>query len=65
MDVLQLLWLPFFVSVVLIGIHTYFGMHVLERKIVFVDLALAQIAALGATVAFMLGHAPQTLTAYS
>ena len=65
MDILQLLWLPFLVSVVLIGIHTYFGMHVLERNIVFVDLALAQIAALGATVAFMLGHAPQTLTAYS
>ena len=65
MDILQLLWLPFLVSVVLIGIHTYFGMHVLERNIVFVDLALAQMAALGATVAFMLGHAPQTITAYS
>ena len=64
MDILQLLWLPFLVSVVLIGIHTYFGLHVLARNVVFVDLALAQIAALGATVAFMLGHAPQTLSAY-
>lgn len=64
MDSLQLLWLPFLVSVVLIGIHTYFGLHVLARNVVFVDLALAQIAALGATVAFMLGHAPQTLSAY-
>lgn len=56
-DALNLLWLPFLVSVVLVGIHTYLGLQVLARNIIFVDLALAQIAALGATVAFMLGHA--------
>lgn len=65
MDALQFLWLPFLVSLILIGIHAYFGLHVLERNIVFVDLALAQIAALGATAAFMLGHAPQTTAAYA
>lgn len=65
MDALQLLWLPLLLSLVLVGIHTYLGLHVLARKIIFVDLALAQIAALGATVAFMLGHPPQTLAAYS
>lgn len=64
MDMLQLLGLPFLIAIVLIGIHTYFGLHILARNVVFVDLALAQIAALGATVAFMLGHAPQTLAAY-
>jgi phosphatidylglycerol:prolipoprotein diacylglycerol transferase len=42
--------------VCLVGIHVYFGIQVLARKVIFVDLALAQIAALGATVAFMLGH---------
>ena len=37
--------------VVLAGIHVYLGMHVLRREVIFVDLALAQMAALGATVA--------------
>jgi zinc/manganese transport system permease protein len=38
---------------------------VLKRNVIFVDLALAQVAALGATVAFILGHAPQTVAAYA
>jgi len=53
---LELLWPSFLVAVCLVGIHAYFGIQVLTRNVVFVDLALAQIAALGATVAFMLGH---------
>ena len=44
--------------------HAYFGIQVLARKVIFVDLALAQIAALGATVAFMLGHSAQSLATY-
>jgi zinc/manganese transport system permease protein len=64
MTALELLWIPFLLALVLTGIHGYLGLHVLARKIVFVDLALAQIAALGATVAFMLGYAPQTTAAY-
>jgi zinc/manganese transport system permease protein len=64
MDILQLLLVPFLLALVLTGIHAYLGLHVLARRVVFVDLALAQIAALGATVAFMLGHAPNTLSAY-
>jgi len=58
-DALDLLWPPFLVALALIGIHTYFGIEVLRRKVIFVDLALAQIAALGTTVAFMLGHSMQ------
>jgi zinc/manganese transport system permease protein len=63
-DALQLLWPPFLVSLCLIGIHAYFGVEVLRRKVIFVDLALAQIAALGTTVAFMLGHSMQASAAY-
>jgi len=55
-ETLELLALPFVLALCLVGIHTYFGIQVLRRNVVFVDLALAQIAALGATVAFMLGH---------
>jgi len=63
-DALQLLWPPFLVALCLIGIHAYFGIEVLRRKVIFVDLALAQIAALGTTVAFMLGHSMQGGAAY-
>ena len=48
-DLLALLWAPFLMCLVLTGIHAYLGVHVLAREVVFVDIALAQIAALGAT----------------
>lgn len=41
---------------VLTGIHVYLGVHVIERKVIFVDLALAQIAALGTVVGVLLGY---------
>ena len=63
-DALQFLWPSFLVAVCLVGIHAYFGIQVLARKVIFVDLALAQIAALGATVAFMLGHPAQSMATY-
>ncbi len=46
---------PFVACLVLTGIHAYLGLHVIERQVIFVDLALAQIAALGATVGFLFG----------
>ncbi|MEA2878772.1 MAG: zinc/manganese transport system permease protein [Hyphomicrobiales bacterium] len=63
-DALVFLWPPFLVAVCLVGIHAYFGIQVLARNVIFVDLALAQIAALGATVAFMLGHPAQSFATY-
>lgn len=63
-DLYELLALPFLASVILIGIHCQFGLQVLKRNVVFVDLALAQCAALGATVAFMQGYLPQSAAAY-
>ena len=63
-DGLALLWPALVVAFCLVGIHTYFGIEVLRRKVIFVDLALAQIAALGATTAFLLGHPVQSMAAY-
>jgi zinc/manganese transport system permease protein len=57
-DTIQFLALPFLAAVIFVGIHAYLGLHVLRRGIVFADLALAQLSALGATVAFAAGHAP-------
>src|SRR6266513_1452875 len=63
-EALEFLWPSFLVAVCLVGIHVYFGIQVLARQVIFVDLALAQIAALGATVAFMLGHSAQSPATY-
>lgn len=46
-DLLSLLWAPFLMCLVLTGIHAYLGIHVVAREVVFVDIAMAQIAALG------------------
>ncbi|GAB4168824.1 MAG: hypothetical protein Kow00108_02160 [Calditrichia bacterium] len=54
----------FFECLVLVGIHSYLGLHVIKRKVIFVDLALAQIAALGTTVGFLFGILPGTTGAY-
>jgi zinc/manganese transport system permease protein len=64
-DLLALLGLPFLAAVCLVGIHTWFGIEVLRRNVIFVDLALAQIAALGATTAFMLGHPAMSTATYA
>ena len=55
MDILQFLMMPFLASLILTGIHAYLGLHVVEREVIFVDLALAQIAALGGTIAVLVG----------
>jgi zinc/manganese transport system permease protein len=49
---------------VLTGIHAYLGFHVIAREVVFVDIALAQISALGATAAFLLGFELDTWQSY-
>ncbi len=58
MEILPFLFAPFVASLILTGIHAYLGVHVVERGVIFVDLALAQIAALGATVAILAGMDP-------
>jgi zinc/manganese transport system permease protein len=64
MEILQFLLWPFMASLILTGIHAYLGVHVVERGVIFVDLALAQIAALGATVAILIGMDPHGQGAY-
>ena len=63
-DLLALLWAPFLMCLVLTGIHAYLGVHVLAREVVFVDIAMAQIAALGATAAFLVGYELDTWESY-
>ncbi|MGE0614575.1 MAG: metal ABC transporter permease [Bacteriovoracia bacterium] len=62
--VLHFLAAPFVMCLVLAGIHCYLGLHVLARGVIFVDLSLAQVAALGATVAVLLGFEHHSAPAY-
>jgi zinc/manganese transport system permease protein len=64
MEILSFLIAPFLASLILTGIHAYLGVHVVERGVIFVDLALAQIAALGATIAILVSLDPHGGAAY-
>ncbi len=56
--------LPFLACLILSGIHAYLGFHVIERQVIFVDLALAQIAVLGASFALVAGYDMDSVQSY-
>ncbi len=65
-DFLVLMAAPIAACAVLVGIHAWLGLQVLSRGVIFVDLALAQVAALGAAIAMVMGyelHSPAALVA--
>jgi zinc/manganese transport system permease protein len=62
--IFQILLPAFVASLILTGIHAYLGVHVVERGVIFVDLSLAQIAALGTTVAYLAGYDLHSSMAY-
>jgi zinc/manganese transport system permease protein len=64
MDTWSFLLAPFVASLILTGIHAYLGVHVVERGVIFVDLSLAQIAALGTTIASLFAIEPHSSAAY-
>lgn len=64
-DLLALMWAPFMMCLVLTGIHAYLGIHVIAREIVFVDIALAQIAALGTAAALLVNVPIESPLAYA
>ena len=64
MDAVIFLAAPFFMCIVLAGIHCYLGLHVLARGVIFVDLSLAQVAAFGATLAILFGFDHHSTATY-
>src|SRR5437868_3165937 len=50
---IEILLPAFFLSLVLLGIHSYFGLEIIRRGIIFTDLAVGQMAALGAAVSLL------------
>jgi zinc/manganese transport system permease protein len=65
MGTFSFLLAPFVASLILTGIHAYLGIHVVERGVIFVDLSLAQIAALGTTIALLYGVDPHGQGSYA
>jgi zinc/manganese transport system permease protein len=51
---------PIVAALVILSIHAYLGLHVIAREVIFVDLAFAQIAALGATAGLLAGYSHGT-----
>ena len=47
---------PLVACLIIVAIHSYLGLHVLAREVIFVDLALAQVATLGTCVALLAGY---------
>src|SRR5256885_7667129 len=64
MNFLAVMALPLLACLLLVLILPALGQHVLARGVIFVDLALAQIAALGQSVAFLLGADPHDPATY-
>jgi zinc/manganese transport system permease protein len=65
----EVLALPFFrtaaiAALVLAGIHAYLGFHIVRRGVLFVDLALAQMAALGVALGVVLGREHDEVGSY-
>ena len=55
---------PLAACLVIVAIHSYLGLHVIAREVIFVDLSLAQMAALGSAVAILAGSAPDSTAAF-
>jgi len=64
MSMLQLMLPPFAACMVLVAMLSYLGIHVIAREVIFVDLSLAQMAALGATSALLFAVEPASPTGY-
>jgi len=61
---LDLVLPPLAACMVIVAIHSYLGLHIIAREVIFVDLSLAQMAALGSTVAIFAGSEPGSTLSY-
>ncbi len=64
MQIVELLWPAFVLAIALVFIHTVFGLEIIKRGVIFTDLAIGQIAAIGMaiSVAFMDAHYQSVMT---
>ncbi|MGH7497419.1 MAG: metal ABC transporter permease, partial [Gemmatimonadales bacterium] len=62
---LDLILPPLAACMVIVAIHSYLGLHIIAREVIFVDLSLAQMAALGSTVAILAGSPADSAAAFA
>ncbi len=62
---LEMMVLPVVTAVVLVAMHSHLGFHVVKRGVIFVDIALAQVAAFGVAISLLLGGEPGSGTTYA
>lgn len=55
-EILSVMKWPLVACLLLPGILVYYGLHIIRREVIFVDLALAQVATLGTCFCLYLGH---------
>jgi zinc/manganese transport system permease protein len=60
----QLMLPPFMACMILVAMLSYLGLHVIAREVIFVDLSLAQMAALGSLSALLFHVAPESPATY-
>jgi zinc/manganese transport system permease protein len=63
-EALQVMWKPLVACLLLPGILVYYGLHIIRREVIFVDLALAQVATLGTCVCLVLEHEATDVHSY-
>src|SRR4051812_36341996 len=64
LEAFQIMTWPLVACLLLPGLLVYLGLHVVQREIIFVDLALAQVAALGTCVGILLHYEAASWTSY-
>jgi zinc/manganese transport system permease protein len=62
---LEMMILPVIMAVVLVAMHSHLGFHVVKRGVIFVDIALAQVAAFGVAISLLLGGEPGSGATYA
>src|ERR1700749_1883211 len=65
LEAFEIMKWPLLACLLLPGLLVYLGLHIVRREIIFVDLALAQVAALGTCVAILLHYEPLTWQSYA
>jgi len=64
LDLIEVMLPPFAASMILVALFAYLGIHIIARGVIFVDLALAQMAALGSTTAILFEVSPDSALGY-
>ena len=54
-DFIEMMGAPLVMALILVAMHAHLGHHVVKRGVIFVDIALAQVAAFGVAISLLIG----------